>query len=168
MISIEWWRFWSYTVPHNLPPQKRSQIWVKHREDKVHEEEAIQFLSYEALPALQTAEASPKMSSPESVQRSSLQTVIAQCGLGTTTATSLTHIIVNLENVTFWFHGNSPEPSVTQHSNNADLKQQVPAKTPHSFWPPSASHQQICPGLSITLVSCSSFSPRKKGLFQCH
>lgn len=45
-------------VPHNLPPQKRSQICVKRCEDKVHEEEAIQFLSYEALPALKTAEIS--------------------------------------------------------------------------------------------------------------
>lgn len=41
---------------HNLPPQKRSQTRVKRREDKVHQEEAIQFLSYKALPALKTAE----------------------------------------------------------------------------------------------------------------
>lgn len=85
-------------VPHNLPPQKCSQIRVKCREDKVHEEEAIQFLSYEALPALKTAEikTSPKISSERAKVACTDHNRPAQCGLRTITATSLKQMFVNL------------------------------------------------------------------------
>lgn len=41
---------------YNLPPQEVAQKGVNHREDEVHQQQAIQFLSHKALPALKATE----------------------------------------------------------------------------------------------------------------
>lgn len=71
-----------------LPPQKLSQKRVKHRENEVHEEKSIKFLSYEALPALRTVEMmsiSQIDQTPVGVQRKTIteifKKITAQLGL---------------------------------------------------------------------------------------
>lgn len=68
-----------------LPPQELSQKCVKRREDKVHEEKAIKFLSHEALPALQTVDLisiSKIGQTPARVQRKTATEVFRRSKLG--------------------------------------------------------------------------------------